>query len=368
MEKKRITLVSIILVLFFLAYSNQNVNSVSAKSKELEFKQSLVLTAASKNKSKNSVIKQKKYENYKVLGKWKLGSSFTDLLPQLKEMKYQIPDGQKSYDSTIAFYDSNQYLIFEGGILESVIIYKKGQGIKNHVLVGDSVNKVLHTLGKPLSKYSETGAIYYGYGVSYSEQELNIKISGSKVVEISLENYTDGFTDENRVVLSYLYELGDPIADYYTCNTCASEEDPQAQNKDVSDSNESTNIKLLTTSEMESIFLTISKDMNTYIDLLSTNTSTDQESYQSVLTIDQADIGLLLNDAAQGNTETEDIKLAKSLDNYSKLVYDAYTAKSLSFTARTTAEKVEYENESFIAITDAMTLYDKINTYLQLKK
>lgn len=271
-------------------------------------------------------------------------------------MKYEI-DGEE-YGSTIAFYDDDQYLYFRGGILSYVIVYKNGQGIKNGSVVGDSKTKLLNTMGKPFQTFSDGNAIYYGYGTDYSDPQLEFKTIKNKIVEISLENYTEGFTDENRGVLMYLNSIGDPAADYYVCNTCSETPiNPDSNSKDN-----------LTTNEMNKVFTQISKDMRSYVDLVATQ-SVKQSDYQKVFTDQQSKIEQTLDNADKKLISTEDDKLASRLNLYFTLVYDAYIQKSLSLSPELSKyDKAHYEDAAFTAITDAMTLHNKINAYIQLKK
>lgn len=296
-------------------------------------------------------IIEKKYPGYTAIGTWKLGESFSDLLPKIKDMKYEI-DGEE-YGSTIAFYDDDQYLYFRGGILSYVIVYKNGQGIKNGSVVGDSVKQLLNTMGKPLVKHSDNEGMYYGYGTSYSEQELNFKISNSKVTQISLENYTEGFPSENRGVLMYLNSIGDPAADYYVCNTCSSEEEEDTQSK-VIDSN-------LTTAEINEIFKTITNDLYAYPKI----NSTKQSDYTKVFTEELSTLEERLNEVEKNSISQPNHRLILNLEIYCRLVYDVYSQKAMSLAPELSKfEKARYETQADTSLKDAITLHGEIATYL----
>jgi len=298
------------------------------------------------------ITKEKKYVDYKQIAGWTLGLSFSELQPKIKNMDYEIPAQDKKYDSTVVFFDEKQTLLFEGGILEYVTTTTKGQGIKNVVLVGDSLKQVLNKLGKPLNKYKNTNAVYYRYGTSYGNPELEIKIKNYKVVEISLENPTVGFVDENRVVLAYLHSIGDPAADYYVCNACSTEEIKSSAKVDPD----------LTRNELKKIFITIATDMKAYTTL----NSDKQSDYTNVFTDEQLLIEQHLDEADKNSNGQSDSQLVEKLNLYANLVYDAYSQKALSLDPNISKyDKANYESQAFTSITDAMTIYNEIATYFE---
>ncbi|WP_458121996.1 hypothetical protein [Paenibacillus sp. Z6-24] len=305
------------------------------------------------------ITKEKKHLDYKQIAGWTLGLSFSELQPKIKNMDHKIPTEDKKYDSTVVFFDKKQILIFEGGILEYVITTTKGQGIKNVVLVGDSLKQVLNKLGNPLQKYKDTDGVYYGYGTSYDNPELQIKIKNYRVIEISLENPTVGFVDENRVVLAYLHSIGDLAVDYYVCNACS------IKNENSAESNTSS---ILTLNEMKSIFEQINKDMKSLKILIAKN-STIALDYQSVFTDQQAQLEQKLDEAEKNSEGSKNQVIIKQLNLYSTLVYDAYNQKELSLTPNLSEyDKSNYEQTAFISITDAMTIHNVINAYLKTEK
>ncbi|MEK5089021.1 hypothetical protein MKY98_19150 [Paenibacillus sp. FSL M8-0228] len=155
---------------------------------------------------------QKPYENFNTVGNWTLGSAFSDLQPQLKNMKIETEYYQIAYSGDVAFFDDNQYLNFHNGILEYASVYQKGKGIKNKFVVGDTVKKVVDKLGNPLTKMNTSDSIYYSYGNDYTDPELTVEIRNGKVISVQLEKITEGFPDENRAVQYYLNNNKDKIS------------------------------------------------------------------------------------------------------------------------------------------------------------
>lgn len=147
---------------------------------------------------------QKPYENYITVGDWTLGSAFSDLQPKFKNMKIETEYYQIAYSGNVAFFDNYQYLHFRNGMLEYVSVFQKGKGIKNKVVVGDTVQKVVERLGNPLTQMRGSESVYYSYGNDYPDPELTIEIKNGKVFSVQLEKVTEGFPDENRAVQFYL--------------------------------------------------------------------------------------------------------------------------------------------------------------------
>ncbi|GGJ11697.1 hypothetical protein [Paenibacillus hunanensis] len=312
------------------------------------------ITAATTAKSSaTQSTKVKTYADYQKNAGWELGASFSDLLPKLNKMKYELPSEDKQYNTLIAFYDKNQRLIFESGILQNIITSEKGKGIPGVASVGDPPANALKKLGKPLTTLNTNGIVYYGYGGDVTDQKLTIGIKNKKVIEINLQDWIQGTPDENRAVLAYLNSIGDPAADYYVCNACDTDEPNSPTPNDTA----------LTKDDMRNIFETISADMRAYTQLRSDK----QTDYTKVFTEEQAYLEQRLDEAQRNSTGQSNQQIIEKLDIYCNLVYDAYSQKAMSLAKGISKyDKANYEQQAFTSITDAMTVYNEVSTYLNI--
>ncbi len=271
-----------------------------------------------------------------------MGASFSSLKDKIEKGAFE---GKINKYGEVVFTNTYFDLSFREGTLSSVYVEQTGLGIGNSLVVGDSVSKADSILGKPDAKM-DLNEIWYFYGDITGEGPLALKIDDGKIVAISYMKYSEGNQEEHQTAINYLNELEGPR-----------------------NSEDQLTVSKLTKNQLKEIFETARSDMKKFADIHKMDNS-EEKKEQIIEILDAAyEIQIKLEEAQQGDIETEDKFLTDALLQYTNTIYDdAYLFEFLLLSANDKYEIASYKEKISESMYAAIKQQNEINTYLLVKK